>query len=112
MPSPSLTRGTSRFSPKCTAILISSSSGVVEEQDAERPVVDEPLGELRDAREQLIEIEDGRDLAADLGQRLERLGVEAALLEESGVDERDRDVRRELAQDRDVVAAEVIRGAG
>ena len=47
---------------------------------------------------QLIEVEDRRDLAADLGQRLERLGVEAALLEEPRVDERDRDVRGELAQ--------------
>ena len=59
-----------------------------------------PLGELRDAREELIEIEDGRDFAADLGERLERLGVEAALLEEPRVDERDRDVRGNLAQTR------------
>ena len=56
-------------------------AGVVEQQDAERPVVDESLGELRDAREELIEVEDGRHLAADLGERLERLGVEPALLE-------------------------------
>ena len=67
-----------------------------------------PLGELRDAREQLIEVQDGRDLAADLGERFERLGVEPALLEEPRVDERDGDVRGELAQDGDVVAAELI----
>ena len=70
---------------------------LVEEQDAERPVVDDPLGELRDAREQLVEIENRRDLAADLGKRLERFGIETAALEQPRVDERDRDVRAELA---------------
>ena len=68
---------------------------VVEEQDAERPVVDDALGELRDAREELIEVQNGRDLAPDLGERFERLGVVAALLEEPRVDDRDRDVRGE-----------------
>ena len=57
---------------------------------------------LRDAREQLVEIEHRRDVAADLGQRLERVGVVAAALEEPRVDDADRDVRGELAQQLDV----------
>ena len=74
-----------------------------------RPVVDHPLGELRDARKQLIEVQDGGDLPADFGERFERLGVEPALLVEPGVDERDGDVRGDLPQHHHVVAAEVIR---
>ena len=35
-------------------------AGLVEQQDAERPVVDQPLGELGDAGEELIEVEDRR----------------------------------------------------
>ncbi len=73
-----------------------------------RAVVDDPLGELRDAREQLVEIEHRRDLAADLGERLERLGVAAAALEQPRVDERDRDVRGELPHDRDVAFGELV----
>ena len=53
---------------------------------------------------QLVEVQDRRDLAADLGERLERLGVAAAPLEQPRIDQRDRDVRGELAQDRDVGA--------
>ena len=71
---------------------------VVEDEDPERPVVDDPLGQLRDARKQLIEIEDGRDFPSDLRQRFERFCVEPALFVELGVDERDGDVRRNLAQ--------------
>ncbi len=92
--------------------MISSSPVLVEEEDAESAVVDHALGQLRDARKELIEVENRRDFPADLGERLERLGVEAALLEEAGVDERDRDVRGNLAQHGDVVAAEVIRDCG
>ena len=73
--------------------------GLVQKQDAERAVVDDALGQLRDAREQLIEIEHGRHFAADFGQQLERLGVESLLLEQARIDERGRDVRRELPQD-------------
>ncbi len=49
-----------------------------------------------------LEVEHRGDLAADLGQRLERLGVEALLLEQPRVDECGRDVRGELPQNRDV----------
>ena len=72
---------------------------LVQEQDAERAVVDDAPRELRDPRQQLVEIEHRRDFAADLGERLERLGVVPLLLEEPRVDERGRDVRRELPQD-------------
>ena len=72
---------------------------LVEQQDAERAVVDDALRELRDAREQLVEVEHRGDLAADLGERLERLGIEPLLLEQPRVDERRRHVRGELPQD-------------
>ena len=48
--------------------------------------------------EQLVEVEHRRHLAADLGERLERFGVVPAALEQPRVDERDRDVRGELAR--------------
>ena len=64
-----------------------------------------PLGELRDPREQLVEIEDRRDIPADLGERLERFGVVPAALEQPRVDERHRHMRAELPHDRDVVEA-------
>ena len=60
---------------------------VIEQEDAEGAVVDHPLGELRDAREELIEVQDRRDLTPDFGERLERLRVEAALLEEARIDD-------------------------
>ena len=78
---------------------------LVQQQDAERAVVDDASRELRDARQQLVEIEHRRDFAADLGQRLERLGVLPLALEQPRVDERRRDVRRELPQDGDVALA-------
>ena len=53
----------------------------VQEQDAEGAIVDHATGELRDPREQLVEIEHRRDIAADFRERLERLGVETAPLE-------------------------------
>ena len=56
------------------------------------------LVELRDSREQLIEVEHRRDFAPDFGERLERFGVAAAPLEQPRVDERDRHVRGELAE--------------
>ena len=58
--------------------------------------------QLRDPRQQLVEVEHRGDLAADLGERLERLGVLPLPLEQARVDERRRDVRAELAQDRHV----------
>ena len=83
-------------------------AAVVQQQDAERAVVDHALGELRDPREQLIEIEHRGDFAADFGERLERVGVAPAALEQPRVDQRDRHVRRELAQDRDVALGELV----
>ena len=86
--------------------------GLVQQQDAEGPIVDELFGQLRDAREQLVEIEHRRDLARDLGKRLEGLGVAAAMLEQPRVDERDRDVRGKLPHDRDVALGELVAIAG
>ena len=73
---------------------------LVEQDDAERPVVDEPAREAGNARQQLVEIEDGGELAADLGQRLERARVVPLVLEQPGVLDRDGDVRGKLAEDR------------
>ena len=92
--------GSATFSPYCTATFISSSCRrLVQQQNAERAVVDDALGQLRDAREQLIQIEHGRDFAADLGQQLERLRIQPLLLEQPRVHERRGHVRRELPQD-------------
>ena len=49
--------------------------------------------------QQLVEIEDRAELAADLGERLERAGVCAFVLEQPGVLDGHRDVRAELPQD-------------
>ena len=73
--------------------------GLVQEQNPERPVIDDSLGQLRYAREQLIEIEHGRDFPADFSQQLECFRVEALLLEQARIDERGRDMGRELPQD-------------
>ncbi len=75
---------------------------VVQQQDAERTIVDDTPGELSDSRQQLIEIEDRRDLAPDLSQELEGLGVLPLPLEEPRIDERGGDVRRKLTEDRRV----------
>ena len=60
-----------------------SSSPVVlfEQEDAERAVVDDLAREVPDALEQRVEVEDGRQVAADLGQRLEGVGVAPLALE-------------------------------
>ena len=74
------------------------AGGLVEQQDPERPVVDQPVREDGDALEQLVEIENRGDLLADLGQRLERRGVLPLAIEQPRVLERHGDVRAELAQ--------------
>ncbi len=81
---------------------------VVHEQDPERAVVDDPLGELRDADEQLVDVEHRRHFVADLGERLERLRVETAALEQAGVHQRHGNVRRELRDDRHVAIGELM----
>ena len=82
-------------------------AGLVQEQDPEGAIVDDVLGQLRDSREELIEIEQRRDFAADLGERLERVGIPPAALVQPRVDQCDCDVRRELADDRDVALGEL-----
>ena len=77
---------------------------LVQQQDAERAIVDDALGQLRDAGEQLVELEHRCDVAADLGERLECFGIARAAIEQPRVDERDRHMRAELPHDRDVVA--------
>ena len=72
---------------------------VVDEQDAEGAVVDHPPGEHRDAAQELVEVENRRDLARDLGQSFERRGVFALALEQAGVGDRLGDVDAELRQD-------------
>ena len=81
---------------------------VVQQPDPEGAVVDDAAHRRPDAREQLVEIEHRRDVAADLGQRLERLRVGAASLEQARVDDADRDVRGELSQQLDVGSRELI----
>ena len=71
---------------------------VVNEEDAERAVVDDAAGQIRDPRQQLVEVENRAELAADLRQRLERAGVLALVLEQPRVLDGDGDVRAELAQ--------------
>ena len=75
----------------------------VEQGDAEDAVVDDPLDQVREPRQQLVEIEDRAHLAPDLRQRLERLRVLALRLEQPRVDDGLRDVGAELPQD-DLVA--------
>ncbi len=75
---------------------------LVEKKQAERAVVDDALGELDDPGEQLVEVEDGGNLAADFRQQFERVGVLALAREEARVDQRAGDVRRELGEDRRV----------
>ena len=80
---------------------------VVHEQDAERAVVDDPLGELRNAREQLVDVEHRRHLVA-LGERLERFRVETAALEQARVHHCHGHVRRELRDDRHIALGELV----
>ena len=68
------------------------------QENAERPVVDQLPRKAGDAREQLVQIENGADLPADFSQRFERARVLPFPLEEPRVFNRDGDVRRELAQ--------------
>jgi len=72
---------------------------LVEQEDPEGAVVDHPLGQLCQAGEQLVEIEDRRHLAADLGERLEHLVVLALALEQPRVLDAARQRRGELAED-------------
>ena len=53
---------------------------------------------MRQPRQQLVEIENGAHLAADVCQRLQGVGVFALAFEQSGVDQRLRDVRGKLPQ--------------
>ena len=72
---------------------------LVEQRDAEDAVVDDALDQVREPRQQLVGIENRAHLAADLGQRLERLGVFALRLEQPRGRDRLRDVRAKLPQD-------------
>ena len=82
--------------------------GFVEQQNAERAVVDEALGEAGDTRQQHVEIENRRHLAADFGQRFERVDVLALGLEQPRVLDRHRDVRGKLPQQRLVLTGEGV----
>ena len=79
----------------------------VEEEDAERPVVDDPAHEVRDARKQLVKVENRRDVTADLGQQLERLSVFMLALEQPRVGDRHRDMGAELPENRQIRVAEL-----
>ena len=72
---------------------------LVQQRDAEDAVVDQPLDQVGEPRQQLVGVEDRAHLAADLGQRLERLRVLALRFEQPRVGDGLRDVRAELAQD-------------
>ena len=71
----------------------------VDQRDAEDAVIDDALDEVREPGQQLLQVENRAHLAADLGQRLERLCVFALGLEQPGLDDRLRDVGGELPQD-------------
>ena len=71
----------------------------VDEQDAERAVIDDAPGQDRDAAQQLVEVENRRHLARDLGQCFERGGVVALPLEQPRVGDGLRDVDAELRED-------------
>ena len=71
---------------------------LVDEKDAERPVIDDAFGEDRDAAQQLVEIENFGDLAGNLSERLQGIGVVAFLLEQARVRQRLRDVHAELRE--------------
>ena len=71
---------------------------LVQEQDAERPVVDQALRETRNPGQQLVQIQDRRHFPADLRQRLERRHILMLRLEQSRVFDRNGHVRRELPQ--------------
>ena len=73
---------------------------LVEQEDAERPVIDETPREDRNPFEHFVELEDRRDLVADLCQRLERRRILPLAVEQPRVLERHRDVRAELPQNR------------
>src|SRR4030095_4632094 len=70
---------------------------LVKEQDAKRSIIDQPLGQARDSREQGVEVEDRGHLASDLGQRFERVDVMAFALEEPCVFECEGHVRAKLS---------------
>ena len=95
--------GSATRSPNCTATFISSSLvASLQQQDAERAVVHHAPGQLRDPREQLVQVHERGHVAANLGQRFKRFGVEPLLLEQTRVDQRQRHVRGKLAQDRGI----------
>ncbi len=75
---------------------------IVQQQHTERPIVDDTLDELCDPGQELVEIEDRCQLAPDLGERLEGLGVLTLPLEQPGMLERDGHERREVAEQRHV----------
>ena len=83
---------------------------VVDEEDAESPVIDDALGQVRNARQQFVEIQDCRKLAGDFRQRFERAGVLAIVLDEQRVFDRHGDVRSELAEHRFVLGRELAGG--
>src|SRR5262245_31031703 len=75
------------------------AGGLVEEQDAEGAVIDDSPGKIREPHQELVEIEDRSELAADLREGLEHAGVFALALEEPGVLDRHCNVSAEDAQD-------------
>ena len=81
---------------------------LVHQPEAERAVDDHARIACAIRREQLVEVEHRRDVAPDLGQRLERVGVAPHLLEQLRVDDADGDVRRELAQQLHVGGRELV----
>ena len=82
----------------------------IQQQDAEGAVIDHAARQVRDPREQLVELQDRAKFAPDLRERLERAGVLAFVLEELRVLDGNRDVRRELAQHRLVLFGELAWG--
>ena len=82
---------------------------VVQQQDPERPVVNQPAREDGDAFEQLVEVQNRGDLLADLGEGLQGGGVLPLAVEQPRVLERHGHVRAELAEDCLVAVGELAR---
>ena len=78
-----------------------SAAGIfLEEKHPERPIVNHALDQLREPAQQQLEIENGRKVARNFDQRLQRLGFFALAFEQSRIFERHRHVRAKLAKNR------------
>ena len=55
--------------------MLQASAGRVQQQDAEHVVINQPVEQLADALEQSVQVEDGRELTADLVEHGQNPGL-------------------------------------